>query len=197
MTVSFQNGSFFGGSAIANTNTSSGGVSVASLYNEGYLDNKYSYNDKKESYELAYSGRDAALDTKISNIGSYLAKGQEDKAMTAYQELLEQISSQERYSQIAKDETQLKSIARQMIEAEIGTDLEDFIRENAKTASGVEAQKLLSWGNCDSTSQEDLLKAMCDIDEDESHSLILDGLAIIVSPFVVLGNALFNGGKKM
>ena len=81
MTVSFQNGSFLGGSASASSLTTSGGVTASSLYDTEYLDRKYDYADTRESYEIAYSGRDAAIETKISNIGSYLANGKEDKAL--------------------------------------------------------------------------------------------------------------------
>ena len=201
MTVSFQNGSFLGGSATTSSLTTSGGVTAASLYNTDYLDNKYNYTDTKESYEIAYSGRDAAIETKISNIGSYLANGKEDKALAAYEELLEEMSSQTRYAQLVGengDDSQLKAIARQLIEAEIGGDLEEFIRTNAKDQAGVDHQKILTWGNCDSTSQEDLLAAMCDIDEEEgSGNPLVSILAGIASPFVCFGNWLFNGNKKM
>ncbi len=201
MTVSFQNGSFLNGSASASSLTTSGGVTAASLYNTEYLDKKYDYTDTKESYEIAYSGRDAAIETKISNIGSYLANGKEDKALAAYEELLSEMSSQTRYAQLVGedgDDTQLRAIARQLIESEIGGDLEEFIRENARDQAGVDHQKILTWGNCDSTSQEDLLAAMCDIDEEEgSGNIIVSGLALIASPFVCLGNWLFNGNKKM
>lgn len=201
MTVSFQNGSFLGGSASASSLTTSGGVTSAKLYNTEYLDKKYDYTDTKESYEIAYSGRDAAVETKISNIGSYLANGKEDKAMAAYEELLEEMGNQTRYAQLVGEDgndAQLRAIARQLIESEIGGDLEEFIRENAKTQAGVDHQKILTWGNCDSTSQEDLLAAMCDIDEEEgSGNIVVGALAAIASPFVCFGNWLFNGNKKM
>ncbi|MBE7705275.1 MAG: hypothetical protein E7Z90_05640 [Cyanobacteria bacterium SIG29] len=201
MTVSFQNGSFMGGSATAGTYTVNGGVTASSLYNSEFLDKKYDYTDTRESYEIAYSGRDAAIESKISNIGSYLANGKEDKAMDAYNELLAEMGNQTRYAQLVGedgDDTQLRAIARQLIEMEIGGNLEDFIRDNAKTQAGVEHQKILTWGNCDSTSQEDLLAEMCDIKEEEGHgNIIVGALAGIASPFVALGNWLFNGGKKM
>lgn len=201
MTVSFQNGSFLGGSASVSSLTTSGGVTASSLYNTEYLDNKYSYTDTKESYEIAYSGRDAAIETKISNVGSYLANGKGDKALAAYEELLSEMSNQTRYAQLVGedgDDTQLRAIARQLIESEIGGDLEEFIRENSKTQAGVDHQKILTWGNCDSTSQEDLLAAMCDVDEEEgSGNIIVGALAAVASPFVCLGNWLFNGNKKM
>lgn len=201
MTVSFQNGSFLGGSASASSLTTSGSVTASSLYDTEYLDRKYDYTDTRESYEIAYSGRDAAIETKISNICSYLANGKEDKAMAAYEELLAEMNSQTRYAQLVSengDDTQLRAIARQLIESELGGDLEEFIRENARGQAGVDHQKILTWGNCDSTSQEDLLAAMCDIDEEEgSGNIIVSGLALIASPFVNLGNWLFNGNKKM
>ncbi len=201
MTVSFQNGSFLSGSSTANTYTVSGGVTASSLYNTEYLDKKYDYTDTKESYEIAYSGRDAAIETKISNICSYLANGQEDKAMAAYEELLDEMTTQTRYAQLVDedgDDTQLRSIARQLIESELGGSLEDYIRENTRTNAQVENQTVLTWGNCDSTSQEELLAAMCDIDEEEgSGNILIQAAFAVASPFVALGNWLFNGGKKM
>lgn len=200
MTVAFQNGSFLSGSAGIGTMTQSGGVSVGSLYNEEYLDKKYGYTDTKESYEIAYSGRDAAINTKISNIASYLANGEEDKAMAAYEKLLSEMEAQTRYGQLVSeegDDSQLRAVARQLIESEIGGDLEEFIRENSRNAAGVEAQKIRTAGNCDSTSQEDLLLAMCDIEEDKSHNLLLDAVSVIAMPFECLGNLLFNGNKKV
>ncbi len=200
MTVSFQNGSFLSGSATASTNLQSGGVTAASLYNTEYLDKKYDYTDTKESYEIAYSGRDSAIETKISNICSYLENGKEDKALSAYHELLEEMTSQTRYEQLVVDgdDTQLRAIARDLIESELGVDLEDYIRENSRDASGVANQKILTWGNCDSTSQEDLLAEMCDIDEEKgSGNILIQAVSLIASPFVALGNWLFNGGKKM
>ena len=75
---------------------------------------------------------------------------------------------------------------------------EEYIRANSRTNAQVENQKVLTWGNCDSTSQEDLLAAMCDIDEEEGNgNLLIQIGAGIVSPFVAFGNWLFNGGKKM
>ena len=147
MTVSFQNGSFLSGSATASTNLQSGGVTAASLYNTEYLDKKYDYTDTKESYEIAYSGRDSAIETKISNICSYLENGKEDKALSAYHELLEEMTSQTRYEQLVVDgdDTQLRAIARDLIESELGVDLEDYIRENSRDASGVANQKILQF----------------------------------------------------
>lgn len=200
MTVAFQNGSFLSGAAGVSTMTQSGGVTSASLYNENYLDKKYSYTDSKESYEIAYSGRDAALNTKISNIASYLANGEEDKAMAAYEKLLTEMESQTRYGQLVSesgDDSQLKAVARQLIESEIGGDLEEFIRENSRDAAGVHAQQIRTLGNCDSTSKEDLLLAMCDIEEDKSNNILLNAVSTLAMPFETIGNLLFNGNKKV
>ena len=201
MTISFQNGSFLTGSSSVSSYTQSGGITAASLYNTDYLDSKYDYNDTRESYEVAYSGRDAAIETKISNLCSYIANGQEDKAFVAYEELLNEMKLQARYEQLVDengDDTQLKSVARKLIETDLGGDLEEFIRENTRTNSRVENQKVLTWGNCDTTTQEDLLAEICDIDEEKGNGSILVQIgAAIASPFVVFGNWLFNGGKKM
>lgn len=163
MTVSFQNGSFLNGSATSGTLTLNGGVTASSLYNTEYLEKKYDYSDTKESYEIAYSGRDAAIEAKIAKVSSYLSSGKEDKALEAYNELLEEMGKQTRYSQLAEDgdNTQLKAIARQLIESEIGGDLEEFIVENADNS--FERGLNINW-NGDKTQEEDLLLEMCDID---------------------------------
>lgn len=199
MAVSFQNGSFLGGSATTGALTTNGGITAADLYNTEALDNRYNYTDTKESYEIAYGGRDAAISTKISNICSYLENGQEDKAMEAYNELLEEMNSQTRYAQLSEDgnDTQLKSVARQLIETELGTDLESFIRENTRDAKGVESQKLYRGEYCDSTTQEDLLEAMCDIEEEEGHLNIFEkGWHGFWGGIARGWNALFGDGKK-
>lgn len=172
MTVSFQNGSFLNGSATAGSLTLSGGVTSSSLYNNEYLDKKYDYSETKESYEIAYSGRDTALDTKISKICSYLENGKEDKALSAYNELLKEMSKQTRYSQLSEDgdDTQLRAIARQLIESETGTDLEDYIIDN--TDNSFERGWKINW-NGDKAQEEDLLLEMCDID----NTSRLSGLA--------------------
>ena len=95
------------------------------------------------------------------------------------------------------EDTQLRSIARQLIETELGRDLEDFIRENSRDAVEVEKQKLLWGDNCDSTTQEDLLEAMCNIEEEEGKANIFTKgiygtLGIVTKGF----DALFGGGKK-
>ena len=167
MTVSFQNGSFLSGSASSGTLTVNGGVSSSSLYNTDALDRRYDYQDTKEGYEIAYSGRDAALNTKISNDCTYLKEGKEDRAIEAYQALLDEISSQERYAVIAENESQLKAIAKELIQSNLedGQTLEDFIREN--TANSFERGFEINWDG-DKATQEDVLKEICDLDETTS-----------------------------
>lgn len=200
MTVAFQNGSFLGGTSGVSTLTQSGGVTSASLYNTDYLDSKYDYTDTKEGYETAYAGRDAAIETSISNIISYLEKGQEDKAIVAYETLLSQMQSQTRYSQLVEesgDDTQLRSIARQLIEAEAGTDLEELIRDNTRDSIGVQKQKLYRGDLCDSTTQEELLLEMCNIDEEEGQlNIIQKGWHGFWGGIAKAWNSVFGDGKK-
>lgn len=201
MTVSsFQNPSFFSGSATASSYTRYGGVQVADLYNTDNLDNRYNYQNARESYELADTGRDAAISTYINNISSYLKSGQEDKAIAEYEALLAQMNTQDRYAQLVSEDgndTQLRAVARQIIEIQIGGSLENYIRENSRDAIGVEKQKLYRGEFCDSTTQEDLLEAMCNIKEDEGH---LNGFQKVFHGFfgsIARGwNAIFGDGKK-
>ncbi len=175
MTIAFQNGSFLNGTASASTNLAKGGVSISSFYNTDYLENKYNYAESKESYEIAAAGRDAAIATDISKFKTYLGSGEEDKAMDAYQELIDEMSAQERYSQLVSEsgnDEQLRAVAKTLIEEQLdGVALEDYITKHARKNSSVENQKLL-WGakKCDSTSREDLLNETCDLDIEETHS---------------------------
>lgn len=200
MTVSFQNGSFFGGTTTASVGTQSGGVTAASLYNTDYLDSKYEYTDTKEGYEVAYTGRDAAIDSDISNITSYILNGQEDKVIAAYESLLDQMSSQSRYAQLiteSGDDTQLRAVARQLIEAETGVDLATFIRENTRDSVAVQKQQLLWGDNCDSTTQEALLAEMCDIEEEEGRASIFSKAIFGFAGIFTKGwDAIFGDGKK-
>ncbi len=203
MTVSFQNGSFLSGSTSASTSLTSGGVSVSSLYNTDYLDSKYTYNDTKEGYEIASAGRDAAIESDISNFMTYIANGQEDKALEAYEELLEEMSSQTRYAQLVSDDgddTELRAVAKTLIEETLdeGTTLEDYISNNTRKNASVENQACI-WGanNCDSTSQEDLLNETCNLDVEEGHSTIISkAIFSFIGIFAKAGNAVFGDGTK-
>lgn len=202
MTVAFQNASFLNGSTSATTNLIKGGVSASSIYNSDYLENKYNYADTKESYEIAITGRDSAINSDITNFTSYIKNGEEDKAMAAYESLLSEMSSQERYSQLVSedgDDSQLRAIAKTLIEEQLDdTTLEDYITKNTKKNSSVENQKMI-WGasKCDSTSREDLLNATCNMDVEEGHSNIISkGFFGIVGIFAKIGDGLFGDGTK-
>ena len=185
----------FGTSAL----TTSGGITAADLYDEEYLENKYSYKETQESYEIAYEGQDAVIETYISNILSYISNGEEDKAMEAYEELLDAMSDQTRYAQLISDDgddTQLRAIARELIEADLGSDLEEYITDNTKNGAAVKAQKIRTAGNCDSTSTEDLLNAMCNMDEEEGTNVFSIIGSIIVSPITATLGNLVRGFKK-
>lgn len=167
MTVAFQNGSYLSGSSSASVGTTYGGITVSDLYNTDYLDNKYNYTDTKEGYEIAYSGRDSAVESHISNIKSYISNAKEDKALEAYNDLLEEMKSQTRYAQLVSengDDTQLRAIAKQLIESELdeGQKLEDFIKTN--TANNFQRGLEINLDG-DKNTEEDLLKEMCNYDE--------------------------------
>lgn len=163
MTVSsFQNGSYLNNGFSTSTTTPIGTNVYSSFYNTDYLEKKYEYNDAREGYEIGYAGRDAVIDTKIANLCTYIEAGKEDKAMKAYQELLAELSGQDRYSQVSENNDQLKAMARQMIEAQIGGSLEDFIKAN--TANSFQRGFEINWEG-DEYQEEDLLKEMCDLDE--------------------------------
>ena len=196
--ISFQNGSFLNGTAGINTSSPFGGSSVSSFYNEDFLNSKYDYQHTREGYEIQESAYDAALDVNISNIISYIENGQEDKAMEAYNQLLSQMSTQSRYSHIANDNAQLQAIAKQLIEMNLEDgNLEDLIRDNTRDAVAVQKQKCYRGRHCDSTTQEQLLKSMCGLEEEEGHMNILQTLWHGTFGLVAKAwNGIFGDGKK-
>lgn len=197
--VSFQNASYLGGGVNASVFTSSGSLPVSIFYNTEQTDQKYAWQDNEESHKIQRTARDASVDSKVSKIISHLKQGHEDKALAAYNELLEVMASQDIYSLISQNDTELRAVARETIEKKLdGESLEDLIRNNTRRRSQVISQNIQAYGNCDQTSQEELLKALCDIDEDEGGVNVLEAAwAVISSPFVWLGNTLFGGGQKM
>ena len=200
MTTSFLNGSFLGGTSIASTSSLTGGITADQLYNTSYLDKKNSYSQTAEGYNVAEVGRDAAIDVSISTLTSYIVNGQEDKVIAAYDELLDQMATQTRYAQLITedgDDTQLRAVARQLIEAETGLDLEQFIRENTRDSIEVEKQQMYRGQYCDSTTQEELLEAMCNLEIEEGHmNFVQRGLHFIPSKIANVWNSLFGDGRK-
>lgn len=200
MTTSFLNGSFLGGTSIASTSSLTGGITADQLYNTSYLDKKNSYSQTAEGYNVAEVGRDAAIDVSISTLTSYIANGQEDKVIAAYDELLDQMMLQDRYSQLVLengDDTQLRAYARQLIEAETGLNLEQFIRENTRNSIEVQKQQLYRGQYCDSTTQEELLEAMCNIEEEEGQlNIFQEGWHGLWGGIAQTWNAVFGDGKK-
>ena len=200
MTTSFLNGSFLGGTSIASTSSLTGGITADQLYNTSYLDKKNAYSQTAEGYNVAEVGRDAAIDVSISTLTSYIANGQEDKVIAAYDELLDQMMLQDRYSQLVLengDDTQLRAYARQLIEAETGLNLEQFIRENTRNSIEVQKQQLYRGQYCDSTTQEELLEAMCNIEEEEGQlNIFQEGWHGFWGGIAKGWNSIFGDGKK-
>lgn len=161
----YQNPNYFSGVGSSSLSLTTGGtITSASLFDEGYLDRRQGYEQTRDSYEVAKAGRDAAIEKKISNLISYLENGKEGKAMKEYNSLLQEMTKQGRYAKLIQneDDTQLRAVARKLIEANADIDLEDFIKDNAD-ASFARGFKLNFEHN--SYTQEELLKEMCDIDE--------------------------------
>lgn len=200
MTTSFLNGSFVSGVSSATTSSLTNGITSDQLYNTSYLDRRNDYNQTSESYDIASVGRDAAIDVSISTLTSYIANGQEDKVIAAYNELLNQMSTQTRYAQLITedgDDTQLRAVARQLIELETGVNLEQFIRENTRDSIEVQKQQKYRGEYCDSTTQEELLEAMCNLEEEEGHlNIFQEGWHGFFGAIAQGWNSIFGDGKK-
>ncbi len=161
----FQNPNYFSGTGSSSLALTTGGqITSASLFDEKFLDRKDGYNQRREAYNVAKAGRDAAINKKISNLISYIENGKEGKAMKEYGKLLEEMSKQDRYAQLTNgdDDTQLRAVARQLIESNADVDLEELIKDNLDTS--FERGFKVSFEDKTYT-QEDVLKEMCDLDE--------------------------------
>ncbi len=161
----YQNPNYFSGvSSTSLALTSGGQITAASLFDEKFLERKDNYNQTRDSYNTARAGRDAAINTKISNIVSYIENGKEGKAMDEYAKLLEEMSNQNRYAQLkhGDDDTQLRAVARHLIETNAEVNLEKLIKDNCDTS--FERGFKVSFEDKTYT-QEDMLKEMCDLDE--------------------------------
>ena len=161
----YQNPNYFSGAGIGSVSLSSGGtISSASLFDEKYLEKRNGYDQKRDSYGIAKAGRDAAINKNISNLVSYIENGKEGKAMKEYTKLLEEMAKQERYAQLIQgdDDTQLRAVAKELIENNANVDLEELIKENTD-ASFARGFKLNFEHNA--YTQEEILKELCDLDE--------------------------------
>ena len=156
MTTGFLNGSYFTGS------TATGRSNTTSIYDTNYLDRKYNYQHTNECYENMDYAEDSVLDSKIRNILTFIENGKEDKAIEAYNKLIEEMGGQTRYAQLSQSE--IKAMARQMIESQLedGETLDNFIREN--TANSFERGFEINWDG-DKYQEEDVLREICDLDE--------------------------------
>ncbi len=190
---SFQNGSFLNGTASTSSLSTSGSVSISTFMNTDYLDSKYEYNQTKESYETKETAEDTALSSEIDNILYLLEAGYEDKAMDAYNELLTTMSEQTQYSTLSEKELQAAAQALLDTQVEEETDgeftsIKDYIVEYAADANKNYMQKVWYCNDkVDSTTEEELLETICNIDTDNTVSAGTKVLGF-------LGNVITLGG---
>ncbi|MBQ9246522.1 hypothetical protein IJ182_09675 [bacterium] len=125
--------------------------------------------------EVETTSRDAVLQDSINNFAYYLENGYEDKAMAAYQELIEQMKAQPEYTD--RSDKELQAYAKRMIEQQLSeqkgeeVDLVKYIKDHAASQSELDWQQhcnLFNQGIIDKTTEEDLLNAVCGLDEDKN-----------------------------
>lgn len=165
------------------------------------LESRYNTLQQSQAYEIGTAGNDAVMSSKIDKFTSYIENGEEDKALAAYQELLEQMKLQTRYSQLVTedgDDTQLRAVARQLIESDAGVDLEELIRECTRDAKAVQKQQLYRGVEfCDSTTQEELLAETCDLEEQEGKlNCVEKAWHGLFGGIAKAWNSVFSDGKK-
>lgn len=189
MTVSFSNGTFQNGGLdtsimnLSGVSTANYGALCSSIWNTENLANRFNYTETQEAYNIQGTNQDDVLLNTGRAIGSYLQQGQEDNAMEAFNDLIETMKTQTRYTTIKDNELALQTEARKIIEQSLadenGTpDLELIIRDCARDAKGVEyQQKIYGEDKVDSVTQEQLLKAMCNINEYEESMQWYDNVA--------------------
>ncbi|MCD7880014.1 MAG: hypothetical protein LUG16_08805 [Candidatus Gastranaerophilales bacterium] len=175
-TTTFQNASYFSGAATASTLTQAGGINYSDFYNTEGLENKYEYNNTKESYETKDTAQDEAIATGVTNLLYQLETGYEDKAMESYNNLISLLKEQTQYSTLSDSE--LQAVAKSLLNSQLQentdgkyTNIQDYIVDYAADADENYMQKVL-WKNSkvDSTTEGDLLKTICGIDTDETVS---------------------------
>ena len=147
------------------------------------------------------------MDKQISNFRTYLEGGKEDKALAAYEALIEEMSMQQRYANLS--ESQIQAIAKEIIEAELSAEagepvsLEDYIKEHAVGVNGQGWQKVfLNNHKIDDANEATLLNRICGMDEEEEMTAgqkILQGITtVVLSPekaLTELGDFLFGGNS--
>ncbi len=173
---SFQNSSFSNSTSTSTALTTSGRISASSLYNTDNLDSRYEYQETKESYETKDLAQDEAITEEIENILYLIEAGYEDKAMEAYNELIETIGGQSQYSTLS--ESELQSVAKSLLDSQVEEDTEgeytsikDYIVDYAADADENYMQKV--WyknSKVDSTTEEDLLESICGLQTDDTVS---------------------------
>ena len=172
MTTGFYNTGLYGNSGSTTGYYYGTGASTATFWNTDYLEKKNEYNQTREGIEIENSARDGVMNTQISNFTNYMESGREDEAMEAYQALIEEMSNQTRYAGLS--EAELQAIAREIIEIELSNaagedvDLVDYIREHAADATEQHKQRTLYCDDkVDSVTEEQLLNAICGMNEEE------------------------------
>lgn len=171
------------------------------LFNTKSLAGLNEYNQTIKGYNISNQANDLAVETEIQNICSYIANGKEDNALDAYEELLNEMSTYSIYATLIDsetgDDTKLRSYLRSKFEDELGSDLEDYIRDNTRNSVEVEKQKCYRGEFCDSTTTEDLLKAICNVQEDEGHlSEVGKSWHEFWGGIAKVWNSVFGDGKK-
>ena len=206
MTMRFAGTEAFNSGFTGSYGTYSGGAYGLGINGYGYtgdttsiLESRYNTLQTSQAYEIGVAGNDAVLGSKIDNFTSYIENGQEDRAMEAYLELLEQMKQQTRYSRLITedgDDTQLRAVARQLIEGDTGVDLEELIRECTRDAKGVEyQQRMFGASKVDSVSQEDLLEEVCDIKSTKEKMKWYDDAKFAIDWFLNPWQRWFAGEK--
>lgn len=197
----YHNPNYFSGLGTVSTPyNSSGELSSVSIFNRQYLEKRDAYRQAGESYAMGEAGRDAVMSEKINNLLQYIEESYEGKAIEEYHVILEEMSKQERNSQLS--EPQLKALAKQMIEGQLNAKLkaenpdspnvklEDYIRDNMDTE--FEAGLKVSLDGA-SYSQVDVLKEICNLDESDMLSTpkkVL-GYAARIGAFALAGAGIY------
>lgn len=207
MTTAFYNTGLYGNSGTASGSYYGTGLSTTSFWDTDYLTKKDDYNQAKEGIQVGSAARDAVMDKQISNFRTYLEGGKEDKALAAYEALIEEMSMQQRYANLS--ESQIQAIAKEIIEAELSAEagepvsLEDYIKEHAVGVNGQGWQKVfLNNHKIDDANEATLLNRICGMDEEEEMTAgqkILQGITtVVLSPvkaLTELGDFLFGGNS--
>lgn len=165
-----------------------------------YLDPEYQeeLHDNKTYSNSIYNGDQteaSALDYAVIDFVSYIEDGEEDHALEAYNDLLEELKKQSNFQGLIGedgDESRLKTTARSLLESYLSgrdggqVDLEQWFEDETQNIKERDRQKGFTFreSRVDETTTEDLIEAVLGKKVDRNETTIVGHVWNAVSGFI-------------